>query len=389
MSAPSAKSSSTARFSVAPMYVGCPSAFTKRSLWLNGVAGAGGSGTGSPSGERLAIPRRIRAGSVESTLDDIHRVSRQTRACLVGTQRLFEAQVGINVTKRLSEQPRDEMVTRTGTERIHAPAPSHAGARPASGGDLWRGGQENRDQATEILATPEARANARITCVGVDRPFVDLGFARVDTDREARQGAPEAIFAEGKTPEEIAGIARALLDGGASSVLVTRADEDARAALRSVAPDAEEDERARLAWVARDVPEPHGVVTIVSGGTSDGPVVREAQVRAELLGTTVVVHRDAGVAGLHRLEPALEDLRRADCVIVVAGWDAALASVVGGLVAAPVIGVPTSTGYGATFGGVSALLAMMTSCAAGVAVVNIDDGFGAGTIAARIARRSA
>jgi pyridinium-3,5-biscarboxylic acid mononucleotide synthase len=108
-----------------------------------------------------------------------------------------------------------------------------------------------------------------------------------------------------------------------------------------------------------------------------------------LLGTTVIVHRDAGVAGLHRLEPALPDLQRADCVVVVAGWDAALASVVGGLVPAPVIGVPTSTGYGATFGGVSALLSMMTSCAAGVAVVNIDDGFGAGTIAARIARRSA
>ncbi len=220
----------------------------------------------------------------------------------------------------------------------------------------------------------------------MDRPFVDLGFARVDTDREARQGAPEAIFAEGKTPEEIAAIARALLEGGASSVLVTRADEAARAALRSVAGDAQEDERARLAWVARDLPEPRGLVTIVSGGTSDGPVVREVQVRAELLGTTVLVHRDAGVAGLHRLEPALGDLRRADCVVVVAGWDAALACVVGGLVAAPVIGVPTSTGYGATFGGVSALLAMMTSCAAGVAVVNIDDGFGAGTIAARIAR---
>ena len=223
----------------------------------------------------------------------------------------------------------------------------------------------------------------------MDRPFVDLGFARVDTDREARQGAPEAIFAEGKTPDEIAGIARALLEGGASSVLLTRADEEARAALRAVAPDAQEDVRARLAWVARDTPEPRGTVTIVSGGTSDEPAVREAEVRAQLLGTTVIVHRDAGVAGLHRLEPALEDLRSADCVVVVAGWDAALASVVGGLVAAPVIGVPTSTGYGATFGGVSALLAMMTSCAAGVAVVNIDDGFGAGTIAARIARQSA
>lgn len=222
----------------------------------------------------------------------------------------------------------------------------------------------------------------------MERPFVDLGFARVDTDREARQGAPEAIFGEGKTPVEIAGIARALLDGGAGSVLLTRADEAGRAALRSVADGVEEDARARLAWVARDVPAPRGLVAIVSAGTSDEPVLREAQVRAELLGTSVVVHRDAGVAGIHRLDPALEDLRRADCVVVVAGWDAALASVVGGLVAAPVIGVPTSTGYGAAFGGVSALLSMMTSCAAGVAVVNIDDGFGAGTIAARIARRA-
>jgi NCAIR mutase (PurE)-related protein len=216
--------------------------------------------------------------------------------------------------------------------------------------------------------------------------FRDLGFARVDTDREARQGAPEGIAAEGKTPDEIEAIARALLEDGAGSVMVTRADAPARAALLRAAPDALQDERARLAWVARAVPETRGLVTIVSGGTSDGPVVTEARVRAELLGSEVIVHRDAGVAGIHRLEPALDDLRRADCVVVVAGWDAALASVVGGLVAAPVIGVPSSTGYGATFGGVSALLAMLTSCAAGVAVVNIDDGFGAGTIAARIAR---
>jgi NCAIR mutase (PurE)-related protein len=118
-------------------------------------------------------------------------------------------------------------------------------------------------------------------------------------------------------------------------------------------------------------------------------VVTEARVRAQLLGTNVIVHQDAGVAGIHRLEPALDDLRAADCVVVVAGQDAALASVVGGLVAAPVIGVPTSTGYGAALGGISALLAMLVSCAAGVAVVNIDDGFGAGTIAARIARAAA
>ena len=189
--------------------------------------------------------------------------------------------------------------------------------------------------------------------------FRDLGFARVDTDRERRQGAPEAILAEGKAPEEIAAIARAMLDDGASSVLLTRADAAARAALLAVAPDAREDARARLAWVARDVPEACGLVAIVSGGTSDLPVVTEARVRAELLGTSVVV---------------------------VAGQDAALASVVGGLVAAPVIGVPTSTGYGAALGGMTALLSMLCSCAAGVAVVNIDDGLGAGTIAARIAR---
>lgn len=220
----------------------------------------------------------------------------------------------------------------------------------------------------------------------MDAAFRDLGFARVDTDRERRQGAPEGVLAEGKSPAEVEAIASALLEDGAGSVMVTRADAAARAALRRVAPDAEEDERARLAWVARNVPPVRGLVTIVSGGTSDGAVVTEARVRAELLGTRVIVHQDAGVAGLHRLEPALEDLHAADCVVVVAGQDAALASVVGGLVAAPVIGVPTSTGYGAAFGGVSALLAMLTSCAAGVAVVNIDDGFGAGTIAARIAR---
>jgi NCAIR mutase (PurE)-related protein len=217
-------------------------------------------------------------------------------------------------------------------------------------------------------------------------PYDDLGFARVDTHRELRQGAPEAVLAEGKEPAEIEAIVRSLLEGGAGSVLVTRADAGARAAVRRVAPDAQEHERARLAWVARSRPATCGRVTIVSGGTSDTAVVHEARIRAELLGASVSVHEDAGVAGIHRLAPALTDLREADCVIVVAGQDAALASVVGGLVSAPVIGVPTSVGYGASFGGAAALLAMLNSCAAGVAVVNIDDGFGAGTIAARIAR---
>ncbi|MET1009218.1 MAG: nickel pincer cofactor biosynthesis protein LarB [Gaiellaceae bacterium] len=217
-------------------------------------------------------------------------------------------------------------------------------------------------------------------------PYRDLGFARVDTHREVRQGAPEAVLAEGKTPEQVAAIVAALLDAGAGSVLATRADEAARAAVREVAPDAEEDERARAVWVARGVPEVRGCVTMVSAGTSDGPVLHEARIRAELLGTEVLVHEDIGVAGLHRLADALPSLVRADCVVVVAGMDGALASVVGGLVAAPVIGLPTSVGYGSAEGGRTALNAMLCSCAAGLAVVGIDDGFGAGTIAARIAR---
>jgi NCAIR mutase (PurE)-related protein len=217
-------------------------------------------------------------------------------------------------------------------------------------------------------------------------PFRDLGFARVDLHRELRQGAPEAVLAEGKTPEQVARIVEALVEGGAGSVLVTRADEAARAAVRAVAPEAEEDVVARCIWVARAVPEARGLIVLVSAGTSDGPVVRETRIRAELLGAEVVVHEDVGVAGVHRLAAALPDLERADCVVVVAGMDGALASLVGGLAPAPVIGVPTSVGYGSAHGGTTALNAMLSSCAAGLAVVGIDDGLGAGTIAAGIAR---
>ena len=201
-------------------------------------------------------------------------------------------------------------------------------------------------------------------------PFRDLGFARADLHRELRQGAPEAVLAEGKTPEQVAAIARALLEGGAGSVLVTRADAAARRAVRELADDAQEHELARLAWIARAVPEARGLVAMVSAGTSDGPVLHEARIRAELLGTEVVVHEDVGVAGLHRIASALPDLERADCVVVVA----------------PVIGVPTSVGYGVADHGRTALNAMLSSCAAALAVVGIDDGLGAGTIAARIAR---
>lgn len=220
-------------------------------------------------------------------------------------------------------------------------------------------------------------------------PFESLGFATVDTHREMRQAAPEAVFGEGKTPDQVEAILRALLDGGAGHALVTRADDAIRARVLESFPDAEEDALGRMAWVARAVPEQRGRIVVLSGGTVDGPVVREARVRAELLGAGVTVHEDVGVAGIHRLVDVLPDLRAANCVVVVAGQDAALASVVGGLTAAPIIGVPTSAGYGAALGGLTALLSMLVSCAAGVAVVNIDDGFGAGTIAARIARAAA
>jgi NCAIR mutase (PurE)-related protein len=220
-------------------------------------------------------------------------------------------------------------------------------------------------------------------------PYRELGFARVDVHRELRQGAPEVVLGEGKTPAQVAAIVASMLDAGAGSVLVSRADEATRTAVRGVADDAEEHALARLVWVARSVPAVRGRVTMVSAGTSDGPVLHEARVRAELLGTSVRLYEDVGVAGLHRLEPALDDLATADCVVVCAGMDGALASVVGGLVACPVIGLPTSVGYGSAHGGQTALNAMLCSCAAGLAVVGIDDGIGAGTVAARIARQSA
>ncbi len=245
-----------------------------------------------------------------------------------------------------------------------------------------------RDELQGLLES--VRAGAVSPEEALDRfaslPASDLVFARVDTHREVRQGAPEAVLAEGKTPGQVTAIVEAMLEAGAGSVLVTRADAEVRAAVRSVADDAEEDELARAVWVARSAPAARGLVTMVSAGTSDGPVLHEARIRAELLGTEVRVHEDVGVAGLHRLAPVLPDLERADCVVVAAGMDAALASVVGGLTPAPVIGVPTSVGYGSTDGGRTALQAMLCSCAAGLAVVGIDDGFGAGTIAARIAR---
>jgi NCAIR mutase (PurE)-related protein len=246
----------------------------------------------------------------------------------------------------------------------------------------------NIDELLEAVARseidPEVAAERLATL-----PYDDLGFARVDTHRELRQGAPEVILGEGKTPAQVVAIARAMDEAGASSVLVTRATEKVRAAVRQAFPRAREDELARAVWLEREPPELRGRVVVVSAGTSDGAVVHEARIRAELLGADVVVFEDVGVAGLHRLAPIVPKIRSADCVVVVAGMDGALASVIGGLASCPVIGVPTSVGYGSANGGRTALDAMLTSCADGLAVVGIDDGLGAGTVAAKIARASA
>ena len=219
-------------------------------------------------------------------------------------------------------------------------------------------------------------------------PFVDLGFARFDTQRELRQGAPEAVLAEGKTPAEVLAIVVAAISAGVGSVLVTRSDRETRALLRANVPGVHEHERACCAWFVNELPERYGRIAMLSAGTSDGPALHEARIRAELLGCDVSVHEDVGVAGLHRLTPALPAIGAADCVLVAAGMDGALASVVGGLAPVPVIGVPTSVGYGSAEGGRTALNAMLASCAAGLAVVGIDDGFGGGTVAALIARAS-
>jgi len=218
--------------------------------------------------------------------------------------------------------------------------------------------------------------------------FHDLGFAKVDHDREPRCALPEAVFCEGKTPEQIRSIAQALLERN-GNLLATRASDDAVAAISSVAADAVHCPLARTVTVKRrQRPAPPGEIAIVCAGTADIPVAEEARVTAEFLDNRVRTVYDVGVAGLHRLMHHLDALRRASVVIVVAGMEGALASVVGGLVPRPVIGVPTSVGYGASFGGLAALLTMLNSCAAGVAVVNIDNGFGAACVASLINRAS-
>ena len=219
---------------------------------------------------------------------------------------------------------------------------------------------------------------------GRDPGYVDLGFARVDTDRLARTGDPEVVYAAGKTPDEVVAIVGTLRDAAPHRpALVTRADAATVAALLLRWPEALVE---ATTVVVGDLPPARGLVAVVSAGTSDSPVAAEAATTVRVFGAEVVRVVDVGVAGLHRVLDARPVLQDADMVIVVAGMEGALPSVVGGLVGTPVVAVPTSVGYGASFGGLAALLGMLNSCAAGVVVCNIDNGFGAGVFAARIAR---
>jgi NCAIR mutase (PurE)-related protein len=212
-------------------------------------------------------------------------------------------------------------------------------------------------------------------------PFEDLGFARIDHHRSVRQGFPEVIFGQGKTPDQIAAVARGIVNAG-HALLVTRADASAYAAVEAEIPDAAFNRLARtITRPSERTPRGKGTIVVAAAGTADLPVAEEAAACAEVMGNQVDRLYDVGVAGLHRLLAEHRRLLEARVVIVVAGMEGALPSVIGGLVPVPVIAVPTSVGYGASFGGLTALLGMLNSCASGVSVVNIDNGFGAAAVA--------
>jgi len=221
------------------------------------------------------------------------------------------------------------------------------------------------------------------------QPFDDLGFARVDTHRPLRTGMPEVIYGASKAPEQVAAIATSIAQHG-QPVLVTKTGLQAFDAVRARLPNAEFHPDARMITHAGHVPpERHGHVLVLTGGTSDKPIAAEAELTAHMLGAHASTIHDVGVAGIHRLLAQREPMEAADVIVAVAGMEGALPSVLSGLIDRPVIAVPTSVGYGASLGGLTALLAMLSGCAPGVSVVNIDNGFGAGYQAALIARRSA
>ena len=226
-------------------------------------------------------------------------------------------------------------------------------------------------------------AHARLLAELREQPYEDLGFARVDHHRSIRQGFPEVILGIGKTPDQIAAIATRIVERG-HPLLVTRADEAAWHMVHAVIPDAEYHASARAITRKGEVVPGKGAIAIASAGTSDIPVAEEAAVTAELMGNRIERLYDVGVAGIHRVLRERGRLNDARVIIVVAGMEGALPSVIAGMVDVPVIAVPTSIGYGASFGGIAALLGMLNSCANGVSVVNIDNGYGAGCIASMI-----
>ena len=245
----------------------------------------------------------------------------------------------------------------------------------------------NRDRALELLrrvAAGEMPAELAADALAVS-PLEDLGFATIDHHRAVRHGFPEVILAAGKTTEQVVEIAERIA-ARRDGFLVTRADAPVRRAIVERVPDVEVNDLGRTAYLSPDkeVPQGTGTVLVVTAGTSDLPVAEEAAVTLRALGNCVERLTDVGVAGIHRLLSRSDVLTRASVVIVVAGMEGALPSVVGGIVRVPVIAVPTSVGYGASFGGIAALLGMLNSCAAGVTVVNIDNGFGAAYAASRI-----
>ena len=216
-------------------------------------------------------------------------------------------------------------------------------------------------------------------------PYEDLGFAKIDTHRALRQGAAEVIYGAGKTAEQIAEIAGAMQERGQKTILITRMDQEKADFVAEKLP-LRYDAMSRVGIVGEMPPiTGNGTIVVATGGTSDVPVAEEAALTAEALGNRVVRLYDVGVAGLHRLLSHLDEIMEARVIVAIAGMEGALASVIGGLADCPVIAVPTSVGYGANFGGLSALLSMLNSCASGTSVVNIDNGFGAGYLASMIA----
>ena len=239
------------------------------------------------------------------------------------------------------------------------------------------------DEVGSGAITPEA-AHSQLLQFLRQAPFEDLGFARVDHHRSLRQGFPEVVFGQGKTPAQIAAISERIVAAG-HNLLVTRTTSEASVAVRERLPAAVFHEQARTITVrTAEMPAGRGTIVVAAAGTADLPVAEEAAISAEIMGNSVDRVYDVGVAWLHRLLAEHARLTAAHVLIVVAGMEGALPSVVGGLVEAPVIAVPTSIGYGASFGGIAALLGMLNSCANGVGVVNIDNGFGAACIASSI-----